>query len=278
MSPETRPRVATYRLQLHAGFTLDDAAALLDYLAELGISHVYLSPYLQSTPGSSHGYDVVDPAKVDQDRGGEVAFGRLCRALRRTGMQQLLDIVPNHMGIGTRHNRWWWDVLEKGPHSPFAASFDLDWGQVVGRRPRLLLPCLARPYGEELSRGVFRLMNETYGFTVRYKDREFPLSRQCTEIIHAYSLELSKGTASGRRASLVRLVQALETLAGPGGHIGSADVAPRLSPVAVLMSTSEGEQQCEMFRRALTIISNDHSAMHAVLEAQHYRLASHVLA
>src|SRR5690242_20964884 len=99
---------ATYRVQVNKGFTLDQGAAIADYLAELGISHLYCSPYLQAAPGSPHGYDVVDPTRVSAELGGEEGHARLCQALARHGLGQVLDVVPNHMAIAGPANRWWW--------------------------------------------------------------------------------------------------------------------------------------------------------------------------
>src|SRR6201999_1978173 len=95
---------ATYRLQLHKGFTFDDAAAIADYLRELGISHVYSSPYLQAAPGSMHGYDVVDYQKVNEELGGTEGHSRFCARLGDAGIGQVLDVVPNHMALG-KENR-----------------------------------------------------------------------------------------------------------------------------------------------------------------------------
>src|SRR5271169_884579 len=116
--------IGSYRLQLHAGFTLDAARRILPYLAELGISHVYLSPCLQAVPGSQHGYDVADPGKISEDLGGESAWSDFVRAARDLGLGILLDIVPNHMSA-SRYNPWWDDVLRQGPFSPFADFFDI---------------------------------------------------------------------------------------------------------------------------------------------------------
>lgn len=278
MSPEAPLRIATYRLQLVAGFTLDDAVALLDYLAELGVSHVYLSPYLQSKTGSPHGYDVVDPASVDADRGGEMAHARLCRALRRHGLHQLLDIVPNHMGIGTRQNCWWWDVLRRGRASPFARTFDLRWDRVVGPRPRLLLPCLMRSYSEELSRGRFRLVDGPRGIELVYCGHEFPLSPESDLLLHRFSPTLSRETSLGRRTALAQLVAELTTAAA-----GSDDAdAPDLSSTLGIHSAAEAPRGSghphSSLTRALAIVEEDGAALHAVMEAQHYRLASHRLA
>ncbi|MFL6142112.1 MAG: malto-oligosyltrehalose synthase [Labedaea sp.] len=129
---------STYRLQLHAGFDLDAAAGLVDYLRRLGVGAVYTSPLLTAAPGSTHGYDVVDPTTVNPELGGEPARQRLVAAARAAGLGLVVDIVPNHMSVAVpKANPWWWDVLEHGPESRYAGYFDIDWS----RRP-LLLPVL----------------------------------------------------------------------------------------------------------------------------------------
>ena len=120
-----RTPLSTYRLQLHKGFSFDDAAKAAEYLKELGVSHVYCSPYLQAAPGSTHGYDVVDHEKLNEELGGEQGHVRFCQRLKELGLGQVLDIVPNHMAIGPQ-NRNWWDVLENGPSSRFSTWFDID--------------------------------------------------------------------------------------------------------------------------------------------------------
>ena len=117
---------ATARLQFHPGFTLDDATALVDYFADLGISHLYASPLTRARPGSMHGYDVVDPTRINPELGGEAALERLVAALRAKGMGLILDIVPNHMAVSDA-NPWWRSVLEWGVSSPYAAYFDINW-------------------------------------------------------------------------------------------------------------------------------------------------------
>jgi (1->4)-alpha-D-glucan 1-alpha-D-glucosylmutase len=118
--------IATYRLQLHKGFTFAQAAAMADYLKQLGVSHAYCSPYLQAAPGSTHGYDVVDHQRVNEELGGAAAHHAFCQQLGEVGLGQVLDIVPNHMSLG-RENRYWWDVLENGESSRYASFFDIDW-------------------------------------------------------------------------------------------------------------------------------------------------------
>lgn len=152
---------ATYRIQLRADFGFDVAAALADYWAELGVSHLYCSPILQAAAGSAHGYDVVDPRRVNAELGGAEAFARLTASLAGRDLGQVLDIVPNHMAIGGRENAWWWDVLENGPASPYARYFDVDWvPPEVKLRDTVLLPILGDHYGRALAAGQFRLRRD----------------------------------------------------------------------------------------------------------------------
>ena len=118
---------STYRVQFHAGFKFRDALALVPYLHELGISDLYASPYLKARPGSGHGYDISDHRVLNPEIGTEEEHAALSAALRAHDMGQLLDIVPNHMGIVGNENAWWNDVLENGPSSPYASFFDIDW-------------------------------------------------------------------------------------------------------------------------------------------------------
>ncbi len=175
----TRPAAwrATYRVQLHADFDLDDAAAIVDYLAELGVSHLYASPSLQAAAGSTHGYDVVDPHHVNTELGGEAAHARLHKALRSHGLGHLLDIVPNHMAIGGRENTWWWDVLENGQSSRYAAYFDVDWDPPEAKlRDRILLPILGERYGTALLDRSLVLRREGGAFTIAYHDHVVPVA------------------------------------------------------------------------------------------------------
>jgi len=169
-------RVATYRIQLNADHDLDAAAALVPYLAALGVSHLYCSPYLQAAPGSVHGYDVADPTRVNEELGGKEAHGRLCAALESHGMQQLLDIVPNHMAI-VPQNPWWWDVLAHGPGSRYARYFDVDWAAEDNQRQNVvLLPVLADHYGRELEAGKIRVERDGDTLRVRYYEQLFPVA------------------------------------------------------------------------------------------------------
>ncbi|WP_225219356.1 malto-oligosyltrehalose synthase [Arthrobacter gallicola] len=158
---------STYRLQIHAGFTLYDAAELVPYLSHLGADWIYLSPLLTAEEGSSHGYDVTDPSAIDPSRGGPDGFRTLADTAHAAGMRVLVDIVPNHMGVATpRANRWWWSVLREGPASRYAEAFDIDWAAGGGK---LLLPMLGEGDDE-----LLRLRVEDG--ELRYYDHAFPLA------------------------------------------------------------------------------------------------------
>jgi len=164
--------IATYRLQLHAGFPLSAAQGVLAYLSELGISHVYLSPCLQAVPGSQHGYDVVDPSKISDDLGGEPAWSSFVAAARALGLRILLDIVPNHMSA-SQHNPWWDDVLQLGPYSRFAEFFDIRNSQ--GRPFCVHLCSLAKPYGAAMQAGELRIEIVQGRPRVRHYENTWPL-------------------------------------------------------------------------------------------------------
>jgi (1->4)-alpha-D-glucan 1-alpha-D-glucosylmutase len=173
MTPEP---IATYRLQLCPELDLDRAAEVVPYLAALGVSHVYASPYLQAARGSVHGYDVVDPTRVNEELGGEAARRRLCAALAHAGLGQMLDIVPNHMAILGGQNPWWWDVLENGHASRFASYFDVDWDASEERWPnKILLPVLPNHYGRILEAGELRIRHANGAFTLHGDEQVFPL-------------------------------------------------------------------------------------------------------
>ena len=168
---------ATYRLQLGPDLTFDDAAGLVDYLDALGVSDAYTSPFLETATRGSHGYDVADHNRLRDELGGEPAFQRFAAALKARGMGLLVDVVPNHMGIAQNHNAWWLDVLENGPASPYASTFDIDW-QPVKRElvDKVLLPVLGDQYGVVLDRGELRLALEDGRFLVRYFDTVLPIA------------------------------------------------------------------------------------------------------
>lgn len=149
---------------------------ILDYLHDLGITDLYLSPVLASRKGSQHGYDAIDPTRIDPDLGTEEEFAALQAELQNRGMGMLLDIVPNHMAASAE-NPWWMDLLENGPQSAFAAFFDVDWNSFSpGLQGRILLPILGRPFGEALESGELKLAYNDGRFFIQYFDLLFPLS------------------------------------------------------------------------------------------------------
>jgi len=168
---------STYRLQFHAGFTFRDAEAIVPYLVRLGITHCYASPYLQARPGSQHGYDITNHAALNAEIGNLETFEAWVEQLHEHGMGQIIDVVPNHMGIAGNGNAWWNDVLENGPLSAYAGYFDIAWED--SPRPelynRVLLPVLGNTYGEVLEAKQLQLVYDD-GFAIQYFEHRFPLA------------------------------------------------------------------------------------------------------
>lgn len=161
------PLRATYRLQFTPDFGFPEGAALAPYLARLGISHVYASPIFAARPGSTHGYDVTDPTRVNPELGGEAEFRSMAAAFRAHGLGLILDIVPNHMGVWGDANRFWLDVLAWGPESRHAPLFDIDWhAPHPGLAGRILAPVLGSAYGAALAEGALELRFDAAGFAV----------------------------------------------------------------------------------------------------------------
>ncbi|MCK3842586.1 malto-oligosyltrehalose synthase [Pseudomonas sp. W15Feb34] len=172
------PLRATQRLQFHKGFTLDDAVPLVPYFARLGISHLYASPLLSARAGSMHGYDVVDPARVNPELGGEAALRRLVATLREHNMGLILDIVSNHMAVGGADNPWWLDLLEWGRLSPYSEFFDIQWHSPDPLlKGQLLMPFLGSDYGEALQSGALTLkFDAAHGsFYAEHYEHRFPI-------------------------------------------------------------------------------------------------------
>jgi (1->4)-alpha-D-glucan 1-alpha-D-glucosylmutase len=173
--PRRVPR-ATYRLQFHAGFTFADAEKILDYLNALGVSDVYASPLLMARQGSPHGYDITDHNHFNPDLGGDEGFDRFSQQLHHHDLGLLLDVVPNHMGIGDVRNLWWMDVLENGPSSIYAGYFDIDWDPVPDQlHNKVLLPILGDQYGNVLERGELKLHYGEGSFFIRYWEHHLPI-------------------------------------------------------------------------------------------------------
>lgn len=254
---------ATLRLQFHAGFTLDDALPWLDYFADLGISHLYASPLFRARPGSSHGYDVVDPTRINPELGGEPALLRLVQGLRQRGMGLLMDIVPNHMGIGGGANPWWQDVLEWGRESPYASFFDIQWNSHdAALRGQVLLPFLRSDYGEVLAAGEIGLCLDAGAgrLLASHGEQRFPLwPGSYPELLEDSGEPRLAALAAGFRESR----QDREALREMQRQLAAtlAEGAPRAA-----------------LERTLGALQEDHGEtrqrLHRLLEAQHYRLAS----
>src|SRR5579885_2022859 len=168
---------STYRLQFHKEFTFRQAAAIVPYLRELGVSDCYASPYLKARPGSKHGYDITNHRVLNPEIGSEDDYQAFVSALREAGMGQLLDTVPNHMGISGNENPWWNDVLENGPSSAYAGYFDIDWHPVKPQlHDKVLLPVLGAPYGEALESQQLQLRYEGGAFVAAYFEHRFPIA------------------------------------------------------------------------------------------------------
>ena len=183
---------ATYRLQMNRDFDLAQATRLLPYLDELGVSHCYLSPILKARPGSRHGYDITDHSSLNPEIAAAEDFEQFAAELTRRGMGQIMDMVPNHMGIMGADNGWWLDVLENGPASRFAGHFDIDWYALAGELPgRVLLPVLGDHYGTVLESGELRLAfdAEEGSFSVHYYEHRFPVDPREYPRILAHGIE-----------------------------------------------------------------------------------------
>jgi (1->4)-alpha-D-glucan 1-alpha-D-glucosylmutase len=210
---------ATYRLQLNREFGFREAAALAPYLQNLGVSHVYASPVLAARGGSTHGYDVVDPLRLNPELGGQADFDVLVEALSLHGLGLILDIVPNHMAAHPE-NPWWRDVLESGPLSPYAGTFDIDWEpEPASLRNRVLLPTLGDAFGTVLESGQLRVGIDEDGLAVWYYENRFPLDPVSYNLVLEPARDWIKahaGAAEMPRREIERLISNVRGLAATG--------------------------------------------------------------
>ena len=168
---------ATYRLQFNKSFTFRQAREIVPYLRELGVSHVYASPYFMAAPGSTHGYDICNHNELNPEVGSRADFEEFAAALREHGLGQIVDFVPNHMGIAGSLNAWWMDVLENGPSSLYAPFFDIDWRPLKEElEDKVLLPILGDQYGRVLEKGELGVRFEHGAFFLVYYDTTLPLT------------------------------------------------------------------------------------------------------
>jgi (1->4)-alpha-D-glucan 1-alpha-D-glucosylmutase len=188
MPPLTGSRArpaSTYRLQFHAGFTFTQAREIVPYLHRLGVTHCYASPYLMARAGSTHGYDICDHGRLNPELGSEEDYQAWVAALHEHDLGQIVDFVPNHMGLDPQDNVWWRDVLESGMCSPFAEYFDIDWDPVKREiHQKILLPILGDQYGRVLERGELQLAYDDGRLVLTYFDRRLPTNpRQATRVL-----------------------------------------------------------------------------------------------
>ena len=271
---------ATYRIQLHKDFGFDAAAAILPYLQRLGISHVYCSPIQQARPGSLHGYDVVAHDRINSELGGAEAFERFCSALEAHGMGQVLDMVPNHMGVQGGENAWWLDVLENGPLSRYARHFDIDWHPVNRElRGKVLLPVLGDHYGDVLASGdlVLGFDAERGSFSLHYNEHRFPLDPRTYALVLRPALE--QLGAGDFWTDLNLLATAFARLPGSDDTGPDALILRRRDQLVFKKRLAALMRECEPVRRAVNAVldelnvSPSRDQLHALHEAQSYRLA-----
>ncbi|QHS51904.1 malto-oligosyltrehalose synthase [Edaphobacter sp. 12200R-103] len=262
---------STYRLQLYKEFTFDDAVRIADYLHDLGISHLYCSPYLQAAPGSTHGYDVVSHQRVNEELGGVAGHERLVRRLAELDLGQVLDIVPNHMSLG-KENRYWWDVLENGASSRYASFFDIDWEPVEERlRDKILTPILGDQYGRVLHQGGIGVARAGGRFQVEAAGQILPVSPQSLPSILGRAAELSWS-------------RTLSFLSASFGRLPSPQFEDRRTVLAVhndkqvlygLLERLCSEEQgvCEAIDKAIQELNANEDLLDDFLNQQNYRLA-----
>jgi (1->4)-alpha-D-glucan 1-alpha-D-glucosylmutase len=267
----SRIPISTYRLQLNKGFTFDDAASIAEYLKELGISHVYSSPYLQAAPGSMHGYDVVDHRNVNEELGGAAAHERFSKKLGEAGLGQVLDIVPNHMSLGAQ-NRFWWDVLENGTASRYASFFDIDWTPSEERlRDKVLVPILPDQYGRVLSDGGVQLKRFDASFQVETSGQIFPVAPV------GIAMVLNRAANYVRNDVLSFLAASFARLPTPESWDRRLMLARDRDKVVLhnLLQRlcDENTEVCTSIDRALEEINASADALDELLSQQYYRLA-----
>ncbi|MGE0573038.1 MAG: malto-oligosyltrehalose synthase [Dehalococcoidia bacterium] len=258
--------VATYRLQLHRKFDFADAARILPYLQELGISHVYLSPVWAAASGSGHGYDVIDHSRVNPELGGMAGLYDFAQIAKQLGMGLIFDIVPNHVGIS--NHPWWRDVLRHGPQSPFAAYFDIAWsGQLQQVEPELVYPVLGQPFGLALEAGDLTVEYDGTEIVVRYYDRTFPVAPSGYREILGLP---PSGSGGGRERDLVEILDHLSDADPAAATVLTGQLAELLLETPRLRAWVD-EQLAGL--RGEPGRPDTFDALERVLRRQHYRLA-----
>jgi (1->4)-alpha-D-glucan 1-alpha-D-glucosylmutase len=237
-SDRLKPPASTYRVQLHPGFGFDQAAGIVPYLRRLGIGALYASPHLQSAPGSTHGYDVVDPTQLNAELGDATSYQRLHQALSDHAMGFIVDIVPNHMGVANGANRYWQDVLENGRTSVYADFFDIDWGPIKPELSgKVLLPVLGDQYGVVLERGELQVEASGGRFRVCYYDLPLPIAPTSYPLILNRVIERVAGQFEADDLQLLELQSLISTFERlpPNERCDEESVSERRREQAVAM-------------------------------------------
>ena len=274
------PPTATYRIQFHEGFTFADAVAALPYLEQLGVSHVYASPILTARPGSTHGYDTVDPNSINPELGGAAGFHALVDAMKARGLALLLDVVPNHMGVGGSDNLWWLSVLEWGEDSPFADTFDIDW-QRLGAHGKLVAPFLGGQYGVVLERGDLKLtFDKTAGsFSVWHYEHKFPICPLTYPDILDRAVAADSSEDGHGIEDLLRVAEELRALAQEPAHrrrdmsATCEKLKERIAALAQRPDVARSIEQALAVFNGVPGLSESFGALHRLLEQQAYRLS-----
>src|SRR5438067_269946 len=281
--------LSTYRVQFNRNFTFLQAAELVPYLAELGISHCYASPYLRARPGSMHGYDIVDHHQLNPEIGTLEEYDEFVAALHQHGMGQILDVVPNHMGIMGSDNAWWLDVLENGEASAYADFFDIDWYPLKHKlQGKVLVPVLGDQYGIILDRAELRLtFDQKRGeFSIHYFKHRFPVNPREYPRILSFRLDALEQRLGADNENLLEL----QSLISAFNHLpGREETAPE--------KRAERLRDKEIHKRRLAALcarsgdvtqfleqvvekmngnasnSGSFDALHELIKAQAYRLA-----
>lgn len=280
---------ATYRLQLNRDFTFAALTELVPYLRDLGISHCYCSPYLKARADSHHGYDIVDHNALNPEIGSVEDYERFVKTLRQNGLHQILDVVPNHMGVGGDDNDWWLDVLENGPSSTYACFFDIDWYPTKDEmRGKVLLPVLGEHYGQVLENGELKLSfdAELGALSVRYYNHRFPIDPKTYPYVLAHDisrLEQSLGRDHPHLKEFQTLINDFDSLPGRN-EVDSVRLEARRHDkdshkahlAAFCARCAEIRESIEENVKTLNgVIGNPASfdLLHALLELQAYRPA-----
>ncbi|MFU8788607.1 MAG: malto-oligosyltrehalose synthase [Methylobacter sp.] len=257
-SAEPRIPLSTYRLQFNRDFTFNRACEIIPYLSALGISHLYASPYLKARPGSRHGYDIIDHNTLNPEIGSHEEFKRLCATLAEHGMGQILDIVPNHMGVQGGDNTWWLDVLENGQASIYAGFFDIDWTPIKTQlHGKVLLPVLGDTYGAALDNAELQLHFDAQAgaFALSYYAHHFPVDPAEYPHILAYRMD----TLSARLGQDNPLLMEYQSLVTAFRHLPHRDEA---TPERQL----ERRRDKEVFKRHLAGLVEQSPAIAGLLE------------